>query len=152
MCIPWCSPRTDGKTLTHVPCYADNLTFFQIVQFNRLPLVISFIASSSANTGKMKISTYISSAWMKTTSTAFWSVIQTVVICRFDYPSGEGACTTNRRATAGSGGCLGVYHLDSNGTILWQSQSWKRIYLKLHIFNIYIMHIHTYRELCCWKT
>uniref|UniRef100_A0A8C8F5Z1 Ragulator complex protein LAMTOR3 n=1 Tax=Oncorhynchus tshawytscha TaxID=74940 RepID=A0A8C8F5Z1_ONCTS len=27
------------------------LTFFQIVQFNRLPLVISFIASSSANTG-----------------------------------------------------------------------------------------------------
>uniref|UniRef100_A0A8C7R8N7 Late endosomal/lysosomal adaptor, MAPK and MTOR activator 3 n=1 Tax=Oncorhynchus mykiss TaxID=8022 RepID=A0A8C7R8N7_ONCMY len=32
-----------------------NLTFFQIVQFNRLPLVISFIAGSSANTDKYSI-------------------------------------------------------------------------------------------------
>ncbi|KAM6980653.1 ragulator complex protein LAMTOR3 [Aplochiton taeniatus] len=37
-------------------CYYNS---YQIVQFNRLPLVISFIASSSANTGKTAINTII---------------------------------------------------------------------------------------------
>uniref|UniRef100_A0A3Q1GWW5 Late endosomal/lysosomal adaptor, MAPK and MTOR activator 3 n=1 Tax=Acanthochromis polyacanthus TaxID=80966 RepID=A0A3Q1GWW5_9TELE len=36
-------------------CYYNT---YQIVQFNRLPLVISFIASSNANTGKMSFSDF----------------------------------------------------------------------------------------------